>query len=126
MTGETNQYVETTQQREEQQAMNDSEGSASDPVAEGKDGVLCRTATIVNSRGLHARAAAKFVKRAESFDADITVSNRGQEVSGRSIMGLMMLAASPGTTIELRACGPDAQAALDALVQLIEDRFNED
>lgn len=87
---------------------------------------LVREATICNTRGLHARAAAKFVKLAETFTADVIVTNRGQEVSGRSIMGLMMLAAGPGTTIELKATGPEAEGALQALVQLIDDRFHED
>lgn len=90
------------------------------------DGVLQRFATIANSRGLHARAAAKFVKLADTFDAAITVINRGQEVSGSSIMGLMMLAASPGTTIEMRASGTDARAALEALGKLVDDKFYED
>lgn len=88
--------------------------------------MLKREATITNSRGLHARAAAKFVKLAANYTAEITVANRGQEVSGRSIMGLMMLAASPGTTIEIRATGDDAETALAAVVQLIDDKFHED
>jgi phosphocarrier protein len=87
---------------------------------------IARDATIVNRRGLHARAAAKFVKTAETFDAEIVVSNRGQEVSGRSIMGLMMLAAGPGTTISLAAEGPQAEEALDALGALIDAGFHED
>lgn len=90
------------------------------------DGLLQRFATIANSRGLHARAAAKFVKLADTFTAEIIVINRGQEVSGLSIMGLMMLAASPGTTIEMRASGEQAQAALEALGQLVDDKFYED
>lgn len=88
--------------------------------------MIRREATITNSRGLHARAAAKFVKLAANYTADITVVNRGQEVSGRSIMGLMMLAASPGTTIEIRASGSDAEDALAAICQLIDDKFHED
>lgn len=88
--------------------------------------MIRREATIKNSRGLHARAAAKFVKLAGEYGADVTVVNRGQEVSGRSIMGLMMLAASPGTTIEIRAAGDDAEAAVAAIVQLIDDKFHED
>ncbi len=84
-----------------------------------------RDATIVNQRGLHARAAAKFVKTACEFSAEVWVSNRGQEVPGRSIMGLMMLAAGPGTTIELRASGDDADKALDALCGLIAEGFHE-
>lgn len=82
--------------------------------------------TIINKLGLHARAAAKFVKLAETFDAEIEVTNRGQTVSGRSIMGLMMLAASPGTTIAMRARGPAAREALEAIGQLIDDKFHED
>lgn len=106
--------------------MTDADPAAPGMIREGDDGTLCRAATIINSRGLHARAAAKFVKKAEEFAADVVVSNRGQEVSGRSIMGLMMLAASPGTTIEMRATGAEARAALEALGQLIDDKFHED
>ena len=85
-----------------------------------------RTATIVNQRGLHARAAAKFVHLAGGFESEITVMRGGQSVSGSSIMGLMMLAAGPGTEIQLSATGGDAKAALDAICALIEDRFQED
>ncbi len=85
-----------------------------------------RLAEIINTRGLHARAAAKFVKLAEQFTADVLVSHRGQAVSGRSIMGLMMLAAGPGTVVEMTASGPQAAEALEALCQLIADRFYED
>lgn len=81
---------------------------------------------IQNERGLHARAAAKFVKMASQFDAVITVAKGGQEVSGISIMGLMMLAAGPGNEILLRASGPDGERALAALCQLIENRFDEE
>ncbi|HIJ62000.1 MAG TPA: HPr family phosphocarrier protein [Rhodospirillaceae bacterium] len=82
--------------------------------------------TIVNRRGLHARAAAKFVKLAGQFTAEIAVINRGTEVSGLSIMGLMMLAAAPGTTIEIRCRGDDADGALAALVALVDGKFDED
>jgi phosphocarrier protein len=85
-----------------------------------------RSATIRNRRGLHARAAARFVKLAWEYDAEVTVAKNGTQVSGRSIMGLMMLAAGPGTEIELRATGPQAQAALDALAALIESGFDEE
>jgi phosphocarrier protein HPr len=85
-----------------------------------------RTATICNRRGLHARAAAKFVKLVATFDAQIHVAHRGNEVSGMSIMGLMMLAAAPGCSIEMRASGPDAGPALDAICALIEQKFDED
>jgi phosphocarrier protein len=85
-----------------------------------------RTLTICNKRGLHARASAKFVKCAETFDSEITVSKDGQSVGGTSIMGLMMLAAAPGSTIEVTARGPDADAALAALADLVECGFGED
>jgi phosphocarrier protein HPr len=89
-------------------------------------GVLARTVTIVNLRGLHARAAAKFVKTAGQFDAQITVAKQETEVSGSSIMGLMMLAAGKGSDIEIRATGAQAQAALDALVALVTSKFDEE
>jgi phosphocarrier protein HPr len=84
-----------------------------------------RIAVICNRRGLHARAAALFVKTAARFDADVRVRKNGTEVSGRSIMGLMMLAAAAGTAIELFATGPEAEAAVAALADLIECRFDE-
>ena len=87
---------------------------------------VAREVTIVNRRGLHARAAARFVKLAAEFDADITVSKDGAEVSGLSIMGLMMLAAAQGCELELRAQGPAASAALAALSDLVVNRFEED
>jgi phosphocarrier protein HPr len=82
--------------------------------------------TIRNRKGLHARASAKFVKCAETFDADVLVLREGQSVGGTSIMGLMMLAAGPGSVLSIRAGGPDAEAALAALVALVEDGFGED
>jgi phosphocarrier protein len=85
-----------------------------------------RRITIVNRRGLHARAAAQFVKLAGEFDADITVAKDGPEVSGLSIMGLMMLAAAPGTSIEVRAQGGQAEAAIEAIASLIACGFDED
>ena len=84
-----------------------------------------RLATICNQKGLHARAAARFVKTASQFDAEIMVRKNGNEVSGRSIMGLMMLAAAAGTVIELTAKGREAQAAVTALADLIECKFDE-
>ena len=87
---------------------------------------VVRTVEIVNERGLHARASAKFVKTASLFDAEVTVSREGQTVDARSIMGLMMLAAGIGSTIEISAIGPDAHAVMDALVGLIAARFDED
>lgn len=82
--------------------------------------------TIVNRRGLHARAAARFVETAGRFDAAITVSRCGQAVSGRSIMGLMMLAAGPGCDIAIRADGKDSAVAVSALRALVEAGFDED
>jgi len=99
-------------------------GPQPDPVPAAAP--LSRIVTIVNRRGLHARAAARFVKTAERFKAEVTVVRKESSVSGLSIMGLMMLAAAPGSTIELRASGEEAQAALDALVKLVADKFDED
>ncbi len=85
-----------------------------------------RTLVIQNSRGLHARASARFVKCAETFDARIWVTRDGQTVPGTSIMGLMMLAAGRGASILVEAEGPDAEAALDALADLVDARFEEE
>ncbi len=84
-----------------------------------------RTVTICNKRGLHARAAARFVKLAWQFDAEVTVRKNGTTVSGRSIMGLMMLAAGPGTAIELAATGREAERAVAALADLVTGGFDE-
>ncbi len=88
--------------------------------------VAARTVDIVNKRGLHARASAKFVRAASGFDAEVRVSKDSQTVDARSIMGLMMLAAGPGCCIEIEAEGPEAQAAVDALAALVAARFDED
>ncbi|HEV2532617.1 HPr family phosphocarrier protein [Phenylobacterium sp.] len=85
-----------------------------------------RSVDIVNIRGLHARASAKFVKLASTFDAEVRVSKDGQTVDARSIMGLMMLAAGPGCCIEIEAEGKDAAAAVAALEQLVATKFDED
>ena len=87
---------------------------------------LTRDVVIVNQRGLHARASAKFVKCAAQFDADLMVSRDGMDVIGTSIMGLMMLAAAKGSTISISATGPEAARALDAIVAMIEAKFDED
>ena len=87
---------------------------------------LVRMVEVVNERGLHARASAKFVKTAAAFDAEVRVSRDGTSVDAQSIMGLMMLAAGPGSTLEISAAGPDAEAALDALCRLVEERFDEE
>lgn len=87
---------------------------------------LVREIDIVNERGLHARASAKFVKCAEAFDADIAVTRDGQTVPGTSIMGLMMLAAAQGTSITVTATGPEAEPALKALAALVASKFDEE
>ena len=89
-------------------------------------GALSREVTIVNKKGLHARASAKFVQLAEQFDAAVTVTRHHESVGGTSIMGLMMLAAGPGTTITVAAAGTDAEAALAAITELVESKFNEE
>ena len=88
-------------------------------------GLHSRQVTIVNRRGLHARASARFVKCAERFEADVRVIKDGQTVGGTSIMGLMTLAAAPGSALELEADGPEAEAALDALAALVAEGFGE-
>ena len=85
-----------------------------------------RIAEIRNSKGLHARAAAKFCKTAGQFDAEVRVLRGDNDVSGSSIMGLMMLAAAPGCSIEIRASGPDAERALHALCTLVANKFDEE
>jgi len=89
-------------------------------------GATVRDIEIVNKKGLHARASAKFVQCAEQFDAAITVTRGHETVGGTSIMGLMMLAAGPGITITIQATGNDAEAAVDALCALVASRFGEE
>jgi phosphocarrier protein HPr len=90
------------------------------------DGAIARDFLIINQRGLHARASAKFVQLADSFRAAISVEKDGIRVGGTSIMGLMMLAASPGCSIRVTASGPEAKAAIDAIGELIAARFGEE
>ncbi|AYM06760.1 MULTISPECIES: HPr family phosphocarrier protein [Agrobacterium] len=85
-----------------------------------------RELPIINKRGLHARASAKFVQMVEGFDATITVSKDGMTVGGTSIMGLMMLAASPGCSVYVEASGNQAKEAIEALEALVADRFGEE
>ncbi len=87
---------------------------------------IAKELAIINQRGLHARASAKFVKCAEGFDANITVTRDGQTVPATSIMGLMMLAAAMGTSILVEASGPQAEAAIAALEALVASRFDEE
>lgn len=94
-------------------------------MAPAGPGEVERRVAIVNERGLHARAAAKFVKLAERFDAEITVAKDGVDVPGTSIMGLLMLAAAKGCEIEVRARGREADLAINGLVRLVAAGFNE-
>ena len=96
------------------------------PPAAHRDGVLSREVEIVNRKGLHARATAKFVHCAENFQSEITVTRCGETVGGTSIMGILTLGAGIGSTITLAAVGDDAEAALDALTLLIANRFGEE
>ncbi|MDB5484834.1 MAG: HPrNtr [Tardiphaga sp.] len=88
-------------------------------------GVLTRELAILNKRGLHARASAKFVQMVERFNADITVTRGGETVGGASIMGLMMLSAGVGTSIVVTAKGPEAEAAMTAIAELVGNKFGE-
>jgi phosphocarrier protein HPr len=90
-----------------------------------REGAVVRELTICNKKGLHARASARFVQTVEKFDADVRVMRCGEIVGGTSIMGLMMLAASPGTTITVEATGKEAAEVVAALAELIESRFGE-
>jgi phosphocarrier protein HPr len=90
-----------------------------------REGAVVRELTICNKKGLHARASARFVQTVEKFDADVRVMRCGEIVGGTSIMGLMMLAASPGTTITVEATGKEAGEVIAALAALIESRFGE-
>jgi phosphocarrier protein len=86
---------------------------------------ITRVLEICNKKGLHARASAKFVMTVEQYDADVWVTRGNERVGGTSIMGLMMLAAGPGTTITVEASGPQAAEVVDALAQLVAGRFTE-
>lgn len=88
--------------------------------------VVSRELAIINKRGLHARASAKFVQTVVKFEAEVRVSRAGETVGGTSIMGLMMLAAAPGTTIQVEAEGADAESAVAALAELVADKFGEE
>lgn len=102
--------------------MTDNDAAPGDSSGDG----ITRSVTICNQRGLHARAAAKFVRMAGSFDADVAVTRNDMTVSGHSIMGLMMLSAAPGCQVDLHARGPEASQALDSLSDLIQGKFDED
>jgi phosphocarrier protein len=93
---------------------------------EQEPGPLVRNLEIVNKKGLHARASAKFVQTVERYDADVRVTRGGETVGGDSIMGLMMLSAGPGSTITVAASGPEAAAAMEALAALVGGGFGEE
>jgi phosphocarrier protein len=102
------------------------EGAAAPcPPAPVIDGAITREMPIINRKGLHARASAKFVQCCEQFEADIHVTHCGETVGGTSIMGLLTLAAGMGRTITVSATGPQAGAAIDALTELLANRFGE-
>ena len=106
--------------------MSESLNGEVEPQPEIPEGGLVRILPIVNRRGLHARASAKFVQTVERFGAAVTVTRAGETVGGRSIMGLLTLGAAKGTTIAVVAVGDDAEPALDAIQALLADRFGED
>jgi phosphocarrier protein HPr len=94
--------------------------------AQPAEDAVVRALVIRNKKGLHARASAKFVQTVEKFDADVRVTRGHETVGGTSIMGLMMLSAGPGTTILVSAAGAEAEAALEAITQLVIDKFHEE
>ncbi len=105
------------------------EERGNESVPEGRpspEGAVVRQFTICNRKGLHARASAKFVQTVEKFDADVRVTRGSETVGGRSIMGLMMLAAASGCAITIEATGKEAAQVIDALSELINSRFGED
>lgn len=106
--------------------MSDEAAPANNAGAAVPSDAISKELLIVNKRGLHARASAKFVQLVEKFEAEVWVTRGGETVGGTSIMGLMMLSAAPGTTILVSAKGPQAQAALDAIAALVADKFNEE
>jgi len=109
--------------------MNESAASEGDcPSAErgARPGTIVRVLPIINSKGLHARASARFVQTVEKFDAEVRVTRGGETVGGTSIMGLMMLAAAPGTSITIEVSGKQATEAMNALEALVASRFGEE
>jgi phosphocarrier protein HPr len=108
--------------------MNDAARNADEYVGDHpplREGAVVRVLTICNRKGLHARASARFVQTVEKFDADVRVMRGSEVVGGTSIMGLMMLAASPGTKITVEATGKEAAEVVEALAALIDSRFGE-
>ncbi|UYO49398.1 HPr family phosphocarrier protein [Rhodopseudomonas palustris] len=101
-------------------------GSAPDQASGASGDNISREIPVINKRGLHARASAKFVQMAERFNAEVWVTRNGETVGGTSIMGLMMLAAGIGTTVTVSASGPEARQALDAITELMGSKFGEE
>ncbi len=101
-------------------------GEASDSSAPASSGAVIRVLPIINQKGLHARASAKFVHTVEEFQADVRVSNGGEKVDGASILDLLMLGGAPGTSITIEATGPQAAEVVEALQTLLANKFGED
>jgi len=106
--------------------MSSSSGAEGGCPGQHRDDSIIRVLDIVNTRGLHARASAKFVQTVEKYEAQVRVTRGGETVGGTSIMGLMMLAAGPGTSLKIEACGRQAADVLAALERLVASRFRED
>jgi len=107
--------------------MSDDDASSEDVVGPSvPPDAVSRELPIINKRGLHARASAKFVQMVERFNAEVWVTKGGETVGGTSIMGLMMLSAGPGTSIVVSAIGPEAEAAIAAISELVGSKFNEE
>ena len=101
-------------------------GETSDMSAPATSGAIVRILPIINQKGLHARASAKFVHTVEKFQAEVRVSNGGEQVDGASILDLLMLGGAPGTSVTVEATGPQAAEVVDALENLLATRFGED
>ena len=106
--------------------MSEPAGDSDDRSSAPRDGAVVRVLEICNKKGLHARASAKFVQTVEQFDAVVWVTRGAERVGGTSIMGLMMLAAGPGTTLTVEATGREAVDVVEALARLVSGRFTED
>ena len=104
----------------------DAASPENDPGPSVPSGAVSREIPIINKRGLHAPPSAKFLHMVERFNAEVWVTRGGETVGGTSILGLMMLSAGPGTTIVVSAIGPEAQAAVDAITELVASKFNEE
>ena len=101
-------------------------GEAANPSAPANSGAVVRVLPIINQKGLHARASAKFVHTVEAYKAEVRVSNGGEQVDGASILDLLMLGGAPGTTITVEATGPQAAEVVEALQTLLANKFGED